>query len=372
MSNLASNPNALAQTLTGLCNPAHIKAAEVEIKKFTKRESCIPALFQYCALGPAVSVETRFQAALLLKKNISKFLPKFDAATQGQLKAQILLLMTNETEKTISTALAGSVAKLAKAVMNLSGQAGQWPELFDTLLRLGQDPRESVRALDYSLLSQLAEHVSDKLLPHMQTIAQMLTIGCSDASSVVKKEAMLATSAFLNNMHDRDEVNHLEAVLSPMIDVMSNCLAQGDDDSVSEGLEVIQECAALDKTLINDHLDVSCHVLTYGDPCYRLLPHSQKSPLPPQFPAASHPLHAGHHQVSHAREQCQRLGMSDDPGHPREPPQAPDQKEPRATHLERHGGDHSVFGGVCVRVALHHALGGPAWRRRRRRLGRVL
>ena len=249
--------SALAATLAGLCNPEHIKAAEAQIKKFTKRETCIPALFQYCALGSTVSVETRFQAALLLKKNIGKFLPKFDTATQGQLKAQMLLLMTNETEKTISTALAGAVAKLAKGVMNMSGQVGQWPELFDMLLRLGADPRESVRALDYSLLSQLAEHVSDKLLPHMQTIAQMLTIGCSDASSLVKKEAMLATSTFLTFMSDRDEINHIAAVLSPMIDVMSASLAQGDEESISEGLEVIQECAALDKTLINDHLDVS-------------------------------------------------------------------------------------------------------------------
>jgi len=260
MSQLATNPNALAQVLQMVCSPdtEAIKRGEKEIAKFVKKETCIAALGHYCAT--ATDVATRLQAALLLKKNVAKHFKKFDAVRQSQLKAQLLMLMTQEPEKAIATALAGSVAKLAKSVMNLNGA---WPELFGMLMTLQQDQNEAHRALNFNLLGQMAEHLAEKLRGHMDTIAQMLVAGCQDSSNNVKKQAMLACSAFLSQCSEFDEVEKLKCILTPMLNVMNTCLQNGDEESACEGLEVVMECASMDKPLINDHLEVCCLVPTF-------------------------------------------------------------------------------------------------------------
>lgn len=254
MASLATDPAALASVLLMLSHndTNTIKQGEAQLKTFTSKESCIAALFQVCSTN--AHVPSRLQGAILLKKTIAKFFKKFDAGQMAQLKAQILLLMTNEPEKTIATALAGCVAKLAKR--QLSETNGQWPELFQLLGTLAQDANETKRALNFNLMSQLAENLAEKLLPYMDTIAQMLTGGCQDVSNVVKKDAMLACSTFLRVCADKDEVDKLKCVIAPMLAVMNTCLQNNDEESVCEGLEVIQECASLEKPLINEHLEV--------------------------------------------------------------------------------------------------------------------
>lgn len=48
----------------------------------------------------------------------------------------------------------------------------------------------------------------------------------------------------------------LQPVLSPVLAVMEKCLANGDEDVVSEGLDMFQECVAMDQPLVNNHTQV--------------------------------------------------------------------------------------------------------------------
>ena len=250
----AQNQAALSQAFTLCLSPdtATIKRGEAQLKKFTKKDTCVEALCVYCGTSPDGA--TRLQAALCLKKNVAKYFKKFDHARKAQVKTQLLVLLSREPEKNIATALAGCVAKVANAAL---GDAPGWPELFQTLVTLGQDANERNRALNYNLLGQMAEHLPDKLLVHMDTIAQMLTTGCQDSSNTVKKEAMVACSMFIGNCSEFDEVEKLKCVLTPMLNVMTTCLQNGDEEAACEGLEVVSDCASLDKPLINDHLEVS-------------------------------------------------------------------------------------------------------------------
>ena len=59
--------------------------------------------------------------------------------------------MIQEPEKSVAVALAGAVAVLTKAIFSKNGQ---WPEIFNVLLQLSQDPNEKMRALNYELRGQ--------------------------------------------------------------------------------------------------------------------------------------------------------------------------------------------------------------------------
>lgn len=141
---------------------------------------------------------------------------------------------------------------MAKAVFAHS----EWSELFQLMMQLSQDPNEISRSLNYTLLEQLSETVSEKLKPHTATLAQMLTAGCQDPSPAVSVAAMKATTCYIRSINDDPEVMRLQSVLTPMLSVMHQCLARGDEDIVAEGLEVIQECAEMQQPLLNDHLEV--------------------------------------------------------------------------------------------------------------------
>jgi hypothetical protein len=43
-------------------------------------------------------------------------------------------------------------------------------------------------------------------------------------------------------------------VVSDLLSVMVKCLESGDEDVVAEGLDMIQECAAMEQPLVNDHI----------------------------------------------------------------------------------------------------------------------
>lgn len=154
--NLASDPAALARTLSMLSQPDTkvVREGEKILKPFLKASSCVLALMNQIRLSPEEPI--RHHAALLLKKRTAALYGKFNASQKTDLKGQLLILMTNEPIRSIGTALAGVVASVAKCVFTADNQ---WPELFALLLKLSQDPVENLRSLNYSLLEQVLRTV---------------------------------------------------------------------------------------------------------------------------------------------------------------------------------------------------------------------
>lgn len=84
----------------------------------------------------------------------------------------------------------------------------------------------------------------------------MLVMGCQDASTNVAESALSATSSLIKELGREPEVMALQSVINPMLNVMSTCLANGSEDTVIEGMDVIQEACLLEQPLVNDHLEV--------------------------------------------------------------------------------------------------------------------
>lgn len=249
---LVSDPNALSGVLNLLSanDSSTIKQGEKLLKPVLKKPQFLLSLLNQISISPVA--EIRHHAALLLKKKVGGLFKKLMTSHQAAIKSQLLAVLATEPEKSVAVAIAGCIAATAKVSYSLGAE---WMELFQTIMTLAQSPTESHRVLNYSLLEQLPEAIIDNLRPHTATLVQMFVAGCQDPSLAVSKAAMAATSAYINSLHaDAEEVMQLQAVLTPILTVMANCL-QTDELVVSDGLDVFQECLLMKQPLINDHLE---------------------------------------------------------------------------------------------------------------------
>ena len=149
-----TNPTNLGNVLSLLSanDTATVKKGEKQLKPFLKQPASAHHLLNQIQNSPNASV--RHHAALLLKKKLVLFYPKFNKQNRGELKIHLLNLMVSEPDKGVRTAIAGAVATLAKGVFSNNEE---WPELFSSLMRMSQDPNELLRALNYDLLAQVSQ-----------------------------------------------------------------------------------------------------------------------------------------------------------------------------------------------------------------------
>jgi hypothetical protein len=246
-----SEDERLAAVLGMLCanNTETIRAGEKLLKPVTKKASCLMLLENQLRCNPDSGI--RHHAALLLKKKMFKFYPKLSAANQGLMRDNILPLLRAEPVKVICVSIAGAVSTLAHAIFS---EKKQWPELFATIVQMGQSEREQDRFLCYSLLDQLAEHVSDDLHPHTATLTSMFVVGCQDPSAQVAVAAISAVTTFIGAIGHTNEVLQLKPVLEPLLNTLNKFATNGDTPDFTEGLQVISQCVCLELPLINDHI----------------------------------------------------------------------------------------------------------------------
>lgn len=129
---------------------ATVKKAEKILKPFLTHPTSALPLMQI--LRTCEDVAVRHHASLLLRKKIEKWYPKYTPPQQATLRTELVNFMLAEQTGSIATAIAGIVAKTA-AVMYKGKQ--EWPEIFQLLLQLAQDPNEKHRILAFKLLGEV-------------------------------------------------------------------------------------------------------------------------------------------------------------------------------------------------------------------------
>lgn len=249
---LISDPNALSNVLNLLSanDTNSVKQGEKLLKTASKKPQFLLSLLNQVSGSPVV--EIRHHAALLLKKKMEGLFKKLMSSHQAAIKTQLLSILGSEPAKSVAVSIAGCVASAAKASFSVGID---WPELFQAIMVMAQSPNETQRVLNYRLLEQLSEAIIESLRPHTATLVQLFVAGCQDPSISVSKAAMMSTSAYISCLPiNAEEVMQMQVVLTPILSVMTNCL-QTDEQVVSDGLEVFQECLLMKQPLINDHLE---------------------------------------------------------------------------------------------------------------------
>lgn len=147
-----SNPANLIQVLQMLNanDSATIKSAEKALKPFLADPTSAAMLIN--VLGTCADGAVRHHAAILLRKKLNKFYPKYPQAQQEMLKAELIRLILAEPESDVATAIAGAIASTASAVFEAKQQ---WPELFNLLIQLLAEPEERLRILTFKLLGEV-------------------------------------------------------------------------------------------------------------------------------------------------------------------------------------------------------------------------
>lgn len=154
-----TDPNNLTNVLKMLSanNTETVRQGEKILKPFAKKPDSIIHLLQQLRGCPDATV--RHHAALLMKKKIGVHYSKFNGQNQSELKTQILGVMLSEPEKPVAVAIAGAASLLAKSVF---ARNEAWPEMFQMLVTLSQDPNERLRALNFSFMGQVLLHLNSQ------------------------------------------------------------------------------------------------------------------------------------------------------------------------------------------------------------------
>ena len=79
--------------------------------------------------------------------------------------------------------------------------------------------------------------------------------GLQSTSPDVVKASLNGMRDFMVSITDKDEVIQLQALIGPVLAATTNLLNAGDEDLVTDGIEVLQEASGIEKPIINDSID---------------------------------------------------------------------------------------------------------------------
>ena len=105
----------ISQLLTALTQPntEAIRAAEHALKPLLKDPRCVASLLTVLKSAATEQPAVRHVAAVVLRKRIGGHFKKFDAATKNYVKSEILVILSNEPERTVRHGAAGIAAEVA-------------------------------------------------------------------------------------------------------------------------------------------------------------------------------------------------------------------------------------------------------------------
>ena len=249
--------NALLSLTASASNTANVKAAERFLVTFQESPESVPALFQ--ALARSEHAGVRQLSAVLLRKTVNRFWVRYAAEQQQSLKESLIGLLGRETVGVVRRAIGGVIATLARHLLPM----GQWPELLTLLVNLAASQSDEHRAAAFFLMFQMVDALRMMTQQH-QNIAQMLAKGLSDASTMVRKNALRAGAALTDRVSLDAEFNpEFKQLLPHMMRVARECVH---DEAGAEAVEIFADlvvspaCRSFETDAISFALDVAKNV----------------------------------------------------------------------------------------------------------------
>jgi len=106
----------ISQLLAALTQPntETIRAAEKALKPLLKDPRCVASLLDVLKASNTPQAPIRHVSSIVLRKRIVGHFKKFDEPTKNYVKSEILLILSNEPERTVRHGTASVAAELAK------------------------------------------------------------------------------------------------------------------------------------------------------------------------------------------------------------------------------------------------------------------
>jgi hypothetical protein len=254
----------ISQLLAALTQPntETIRAAEKALKPLLKDPRCVASLLDVLKAGNTPEAPVRHVAAIVLRKRISGHFKKFDEQTKNYVKSEILVILSNEPERTVRHGTAGVAAELAKLEIGSSG-GGKWSELFQ-FISMAADPTNSnpdAQELGFFLLSEMTETIVEHMPDQLPGLSQLYTSALTPATPPkVQNTALKSLGQLISYIADDEDTDLVGKYYAPLIPsllaVADQCRQRGDEDIVSATLDVLYDLSFSPSEAIATHLTI--------------------------------------------------------------------------------------------------------------------
>ena len=216
-----------------------MKQAEAFIRSSLQEPIVVPCLIRLLSASPSVGV--RQLAAVLLRQVIITHWPQIPPPIQQAAQATLLLSLRSEPRRIVSRAVTGVVGRLGRRLLPL-------PQGWSSLLELmGESARSSDpnrREMTMHLFLCLAETISTHLVTHVASMAELVSTGLADASSLeVRIMALRALCAMLvaaeGKPHAQVMIKLVTKELPRIIDTARGAAQAGEEDAAVNSLDVL-------------------------------------------------------------------------------------------------------------------------------------
>ncbi|KAI9485167.1 MAG: armadillo-type protein [Benjaminiella poitrasii] len=230
--------------------------------QFYVSADCIPALVEIISRSPQHTV--RQLAAVELRKRISKKWQDIPDVTQAAIRGQLLQIALNEQHEIVRH----STARVISSIARIDVPENKWPELLGFLNQACNSPTVIHREVGTYCLYALFEVIADFFMDHTAPLYDLFSKSIVDIESKRVRVTTVLTlgklAEFIEN-EDKENIKSFRIMIPGMVNVLEQCLKEGDEESSSEIFEVFDTLLMLDAPLLSNHLvDLIRFFLTVG------------------------------------------------------------------------------------------------------------
>jgi len=242
MTTLSADAVSMANLMTALTQPdtEAIRQAELALKPILKDLRCVPALVEILKAKESQAPAVRHVAGILLRKRLPGHYDGFDVATRTALKAEILVVLAQEPERSVRNGMIGVAASLGKLECTAGGTS--WPELFQFIAAAGAEQQPDAREMAFGLLQEMTDTIGVHLKTQFQPIAGLFANALvSTEDPKVQKSAVKALGQLLSFLADEPDIDVFAGLIPSILEVAARNV--NDDELMATVLDVLYDLA---------------------------------------------------------------------------------------------------------------------------------
>jgi hypothetical protein len=243
----------MASLLTALTQPdtEAIRQAETALKPILKDRRSVPALVEILKAKESQAPAVRHVAGILLRKRLPGHYDGFDVATRTALKAEILVVLAQEPERSVRNGMIGVAASLGKLECTAGGTS--WPELFQFIAAAGAEQQPDAREMAFGLLQEMTDTIGMHLKTQFQPIAGLFANALVPSEDPkVQKSAVKAVGQLLSFLADEPEIDVFAGLTPSILEVAARNV--NDDELMATVLDVLYDLAYSPSQSVTVHM----------------------------------------------------------------------------------------------------------------------
>ncbi|ORE08465.1 ARM repeat-containing protein [Rhizopus microsporus var. microsporus] len=212
---------------------------------------CVPALVEVVARSPHFQV--RQLAAVELRKRTNKWWSQIQESVKVNLRAQLLTIALNEQNDSVRH----SIARVISTVAGIDMPDNKWPALLEFLHQSCSSQSPAHREIGLYCLYTLFEVIADFFMNNTTSLFELFnkTIVDQESKSVrITTVLVLGKLSEFVDSEDKSTIKMFRAIIPSMVNVLEQCIKDGDTDNASKIFEVFDTLLMLDAPLLFEHL----------------------------------------------------------------------------------------------------------------------